>query len=173
MNTYDLALNFTLKQEGGDVNDPTDLGGHTRFGISSKTHGDVSNLTLAEAREIYRRDYWVAHDLDRLPPWAGIALFDCLVNHRPKQAIKLLQRAVGATPDGVLGPQTIGQTWQADELESMREMMVQRARLYARIIKRHPKQARFLAGWMARILDLSTFVHHVATAPAETFNEMA
>ena len=68
------ALAFVLSAERGYVNDPTDRGGETNFGISDKRDGvadgmtDVNgdgkpdtrirDLTVEQAGQIYFRDYW-------------------------------------------------------------------------------------------------------------------
>ena len=57
---WKTAINHTLELEGGYVNDPNDSGGQTKYGISKKAYPDldIPNLTIAQAMEIYRKDYW-------------------------------------------------------------------------------------------------------------------
>ena len=54
-------VNHTLEEEGGYVNDSTDKGGETNFGISKRAYPDVDifNLKEDEAIDIYWDDYWV------------------------------------------------------------------------------------------------------------------
>ena len=51
----------TLDHEGGYVNDPTDPGGETNYGISKRAYPkiDIKALTKHEAVKIYYKDYWV------------------------------------------------------------------------------------------------------------------
>ncbi len=48
MNKIDKALAFTLKWEGGYVDNPLDMGGITNYGISQRHYPnlDIKNLTL-------------------------------------------------------------------------------------------------------------------------------
>ena len=50
--TFQKALAFTLKWEGGYSNNHNDKGGETRYGISKKAFPDVDieNLTLDQAK---------------------------------------------------------------------------------------------------------------------------
>lgn len=71
---FSHALAFVLAREGGYVNDPTDKGGETKYGISDKRDGladgktdvdgdgkpdtRIKDLTEEQAGQIYFRDYW-------------------------------------------------------------------------------------------------------------------
>ena len=59
--SFDEIIGITLHHEGGYVHDPKDLGGETNFGIAKRFYPDVDikNLTEDEAKEIYKKDYWV------------------------------------------------------------------------------------------------------------------
>ena len=107
---WDTAINTTLEFEGGYVNDPNDAGGETKYGISKKAYPDVDikNLTIEQARDIYKRDYWDRCKCAFMPDALSIALFDFAVNSGTKRAIRYLQRALNVTIDGVIGNQTIG-----------------------------------------------------------------
>ncbi|MDZ7804703.1 glycoside hydrolase family 108 protein [Thiohalophilus sp.] len=112
-----LAMAWVIKTEGGYVNDPQDPGGETKYGISRRAHPgiDIKNLTVDEATELYRIDYWDAYRCGELPPAFGLFLFDSVVQHRPGDAVKILQRAIGTTVDGDIGPKTIAATHAAGE----------------------------------------------------------
>ena len=106
----DTAVDITLGFEGGYVNDPNDAGGETKYGISKKAYPDVDikNLTIEQAREIYKRDYWDRCKCAFMPDALSIALFDFAVNSGTKRAVMYLQRALNVTVDGIIGNQTIG-----------------------------------------------------------------
>jgi lysozyme family protein len=66
---FDICLAFTLREEGGYVDDPADPGGATNMGITLATYrewcddphlGDlqVKDMTPKTARAIYRSLYW-------------------------------------------------------------------------------------------------------------------
>lgn len=82
----------------------------TKYGISAMAYPDVDikNLTIEQAREIYKRDYWDRCKCAFMPDALSIALFDFAVNSGTKRAIRYLQMALSVTIDGVIGNQTIG-----------------------------------------------------------------
>lgn len=151
-----LAIERTLKHEGGYVNDPDDAGGETNFGITKRDHPsvDVKNLTRDEAIAIYKKDYWI-------PLWDEIesqpvadCLFDFGVNAGVTRAIECIQRAVGrlvAGPfvvDGVFGIATLGAVNSADQTKLLRGFVLERLLYYAGL-----NRTKFLRGWFKRALD--------------------
>lgn len=106
---FDKAFERVIGHEGGYVNDPRDPGGETKYGISKRAYpfADIKNLTLDQAKEIYRRDYWDRLHLDELPDAIHFDMFDAAVNSGVSAAAKFLQRAAGTTADGVIGKLTI------------------------------------------------------------------
>src|SRR5690349_3155881 len=94
MNNFDRALDFVLAREGGYSNDPYDPGGETKYGICKRFHQelDIKNLTIKQAAEIYRKEYWDPMDCDQLPYWAALAVFDSAVNMGRNHAITCLAK---------------------------------------------------------------------------------
>ena len=80
--TFEDALKFVLKWEGGYSNDPNDPGGETKFGISKRSYPnlDIKNLTLKQAKEIYFQNYWLKAGCDKLTSPLDIIVFDTAVN---------------------------------------------------------------------------------------------
>ena len=80
--SFDEIIDITLKHEGGYVHDPKDLGGETNFGIAKRFYPevDIKNLTKEEAKDIYRRDYWVRNKVEELPENLIHIFFDKYVN---------------------------------------------------------------------------------------------
>lgn len=105
----DQAFEKLIGHEGGYVNNPADPGGETKFGISKRAYPleDIKAMTLDRAKALYLRDYWGPAGCDAVPDGIKFDLFDMAVNSGPVTAIKTLQRAVGTTPDGLLGPLTL------------------------------------------------------------------
>lgn len=116
---FETVLTFTLQHENKSSMDPHDPGNWTggkpnhgelkgtKYGISAKAypHLDIQNLTFAEARWLYYRDYWLASGAARLAdkhPQLAMRLFDLAVNCGPVTAGKLLQRAVNRLCLGVV-----------------------------------------------------------------------
>lgn len=105
---FDVAFQHTVGFEGGYVNHRDDPGGETKYGISKRSYPDVdiAALTLEDAKEIYRRDFWdpfCAH----LPERMGFAVFDAAVNSGPGRALRWLQRALDCPQTGELDQATV------------------------------------------------------------------
>jgi lysozyme family protein len=104
-NKFDAFINRVLGHEGNYTFNAKDPGGETKFGISKRSYPnvDIKNLTREQAIEIYRRDFWGASHADELPDALAFQALDAAVNHGPTRAIKFLQSAIGAVPDGIWG----------------------------------------------------------------------
>lgn len=145
----------------GYVNDPLDNGGETKFGIARNANPevDVTNLTWEQAKQIYYEKYWIRGSCDRLKSQrVAILHFDGCVNHGIHRASVFLQRSVGATEDGVIGPKTLGAVNTADEFEICLKIAVMREKFYLDIVTRRPSQNRFLKGWLRRINEIKEYV---------------
>ncbi len=148
---FDEAFEHVIGNEGGYVNDPRDPGGETKFGISKRSYPgeDIAGLTLARAKELYRRDFWGPAGCEQWPEAVRFDVFDMAVNAGVKASIKMLQRCVGADDDGVIGRQTIAavQNFDTNPEALARKFTAQRIRHYTSL-KTWPV---FGAGWMNRI----------------------
>ncbi len=109
MTQEDQCIGLILAREGGLVDNPRDPGSLTKYGISKRAypHLDIRNLTIDEARAIYRRDYWNPIHGNQLPKGLDLLVFDCAVNQGVKTAIHLLQEATRVTMDGIIGEKTL------------------------------------------------------------------
>lgn len=115
--TYDQDLHELLKSEGGYTNNPHDPGGPTNYGITifdyrmyvkpHATAADVRNMSLDDAKRIYKDKYWNKMRCDDLPAGVDYAVFDFGVNSGISRAAKYLQEIVGADVDGSIGPATL------------------------------------------------------------------
>lgn len=117
---FDRAFNALIGNEGVFTNDPKDRGNWTggkmydgmlkgtKYGISAMTYPqvDIKNLTLENAKLIYLRDFWQKAHCDELPNAIRFDVFDMAVNSGIGAAIKTLQKAIGALPDGIFGDKT-------------------------------------------------------------------
>ena len=131
--SFERAVEVVLDLEGGYVDDPNDRGGRTKYGISQKAYPDMdlANLTRAQAMSLYRRDYWDACKCSLLPwPWS-LYVFDCAVNQGPKVAVKLMQRVLGVTDDGIIGPKTLAAVERATPERALRYMVARLMRYNA------------------------------------------
>lgn len=128
VSTFDTAFDRVFTNEGGYQNDPRDRGNWTsgvigvgelkgtKFGLAAMTypHLDMKNVTLSEAKNIYHQDWWLALGMDSFRPAMAYQLFDAAINHGMYNATKMLQRSVGAYPDGQIGPRTLASLFGTD-----------------------------------------------------------
>jgi len=91
--TAATALAMTMAavylDEGGYVNDKTDRGGETNYGISKRAYPnlDIRSLTPELAGTIYKNDYWTPAGCDLLPPDMALIVFDTAVNCGVSRAV--------------------------------------------------------------------------------------
>lgn len=148
---FDQAFDRLIGHEGGYVDDPKDPGGETKWGISKRAypHVDIRNLTREQAKEIYRQDYWLALRADDYEGAIGFQLFDMAVNSGLGAASRTLQRAVGATEDGKIGPVTIGLMHELGTAKVLARFNAERLEHLTFL----PTWERFGKGWARRIAD--------------------
>lgn len=114
------AFHFTLGAEGGFTANPNDPGNWTggqvgvgslngtNWGISAASYPDldIQSLTLQQAQDIYKRDYWDALSCDSFSRPIAMVLFDGAVNSGLGRSVMWMQTVVGVKTDGILGPIT-------------------------------------------------------------------
>ncbi len=120
--TFDEAFELVIGHEGGYTRDPKDRGNWTsgvpgvgvlkgtKYGIAAHVYPtlDIENLTVADAKIIYKRDYWDRMRADQLPEEIRFDMFDTAVNSGIGNAVRMLQRAAEVAQDGAIGPVTMG-----------------------------------------------------------------
>jgi lysozyme family protein len=106
---FDIAINRVLSNEGGYVNHPDDPGGETKWGISKRSYPmlNIKDLTRDDAVEIYRHDFWIAGQMDKMPDAVAFNALDFAVNSGIQTALRKLQQAIGVADDGHIGPVTM------------------------------------------------------------------
>jgi len=153
---FDESFTRLLGHEGGYSNHPSDPGGETMWGVTKTVAqangyvGPMRDLPVTIAKAIYHRQYWAPVRCDELPGALRYAVFDAAVNSGTVQAAKWLQRAIGATDDGRVGPQTIAMARAAQPDFAKSRMLAQRLR-FMTDLKTWPAFSR---GWTRRIVDL-------------------
>ena len=149
-----VMANRTQENEGGYSNHPNDRGGETKYGISSRWYPneDIPNLTRERANAILYRDYWLAPRINQLPDEFADIVFDNSVIQGQPTAITNLQRALGVSVDGLIGPDTLNAISNADE-NVRRDFIRQVHQRNQEIVERDPTQRIFLNGWTNRAND--------------------
>lgn len=160
---FDAAFDQVIGYEGGYTNDPKDKGNWTsgqvgvgecrgtKYGISAAAFPnlDIANLSLDGAKLIYRNHYWTTIQGASLPVYAAAYVFDMAVNMGVAEASMIVQKAVGATADGVIGPATISSMFAADRRNLMKNITVQRILHYAAL----PRWDTYAHSWTDRTIN--------------------
>ena len=145
--------------DSGYVDDPSDSGGETNYGITQKTYDPSGNkrirdISIAEVRVIYEQNYWKVAKCDiisTIAPIIAISTFDTAVNCGTTTAIRLLQEALGVKSiDGLLGPLTLEALKNSNQLALLGSLSIRRQRYYAHLCQLYPKNLKFLIGWVLR-----------------------
>lgn len=145
---FNEVTDFIMLLEGGYGNDPNDPGKETNMGISKAAHPgvDIKNLTREQARNIYFNDYWTPIRGSDLSMSNCLIIFDCAVNQGVSTAIKLLQKQLKVTEDGVFGPNTLAAYNQRGF--NIQEYAAQRVLRYTE----SPNFDQYGHGWMLRMM---------------------
>ena len=146
---FEQSLEWLLKHEGGFVDHPDDPGGMTNKGITLNTYSrwlsevmDVDaelgeetmrNIPDAHVEQIYRQEYWNKVGGDELPSGVDHAVFDWGVNSGTGRSARALQRIVGVTADGGIGPITMSAVRKMDAAEIVEAMHTRRQAFYERL----------------------------------------
>ena len=153
---FDEAFHHLLGHEGGYVNHPDDPGGETNWGVTkvvARQHGYeglMKDMPVGVAKAIYRKSYWDAVQADNLPPAIRYAVFDAAVNSGVGTAVRWLQQAVGAPPDGVLGPKTLAAINEVNPDGLLRRMLAKRLTAMTSM----SGWPSFSKGWARRVATL-------------------
>ena len=146
-NTFEIAFNDVIIKEGGFTCDPNDRGNWTsgvvgkgelkgtKYGISAMSYPrlDIKNLTPNDVKAIYYRDFWAEYSLDLFEPVLSLQLFDAIVQHGASNAIKMLQKALGLTPNGLMGVSLTNAVRASNQKELALKFISQRLSFYAQI----------------------------------------
>lgn len=149
---FEESFRRLIGHEGGYTTGAGDPGGETKFGISKRSYPylDIKNLTLEQAKEIYRRDFWIKPHIEELPPAIRFDMFDAGVNHGASQAARFLQRALDVADDGVIGPVTLAAAWHGPHKANLVARFNGERLLFFSKLSTWP---RFGRGWTRRVAE--------------------
>jgi lysozyme family protein len=157
---FKSSLEHVLKSEGGFVNNPKDPGGMTNLGVTKATwesfvghpvsEADMKALTPEKVAPMYENKYWDACKCDDLPSGVDYLVFDFAVNAGPGRSIKTLQKALGLTEDGAIGPETLHSCVIMDRGELIARFTTTKEEFY----KSLKTFDTFGAGWLKRCAEV-------------------
>ena len=153
---FDEAFQRLLGVEGDFVDHPADPGGATMWGITERVarangyKGHMRDFPVSLAKQIYRASYWDAVRADELPTAVRYSVFDAAVNSGVSQSVKWLQRALGVSDDGAIGPKTLAAAQAADGHVLKAKMLGARLQFMTDL----PSWPSFGRGWARRVASL-------------------
>jgi len=130
----DAAISAVMQNEDRGLTGKvtSDTGGVTKFGIASKSHPgvDVANLSEADAKAIYKKEYWDAIGGDSLPANLQVQALDAAINQGVGNAKKWIKESGG----------------------DVNKFVALRRGQYERLAAANPgKYGKYLKGWESRL----------------------
>lgn len=163
------GLRFVLASEGGVSDDAADRGGLTNMGITHSEYANyraskgltprsVTEISLTEATDIYKRIYWIDSGCGDTPRRIAITCFDWQVNS--SRGMSTLQQALGLEADGIAGHRTYNELnyWLSKNKEE--QLLHNYFEIREGDYRRWGvgSQRIFLDGWMRRAESLKNYL---------------
>lgn len=157
---------FERAKKTGWANDPADRGGATMVGVTIGTYrtycrykgrkvptvNDLKNITYKEWRDVVHTLYWSKWKADLIEDQnVANMIVDWVWASGQGIGIKRVQKILGVTADGIVGPKTLAAVNAADPHELFTKVYNARAAHFNAIVKANPSQKKWLKGWMNRI----------------------
>lgn len=161
MAKMEILKPFIRSWEGGFVNDPYDRGGATKWGITigtfrsvygkSKTVQDLKNMTEEQWNHVYKVLFWDKCRADEIKSQSIANILVDWVWASGALQIRKVQKILGVSVDGVIGPKTIaaingfndGQRALFDRIKVQRTAFINAIAVGT--------QARYKRGWSRRL----------------------
>ncbi len=162
-------INQIIEREGGYINDPSDSGGETNYGITKAVavtngyHGDMRLMPRDFAFSVYCSRYWDSLSADSLPEAVAAEVVDAGVNMGVSRAAKFLQRCINVfnqegrlyndiVVDGDIGPATLSTLGAflefRDEVTLVKALNCLQGAFYIELAERREKDEKFVYGWL-------------------------
>jgi|GEM_PF-109236 len=184
MDRFEKIFDYLLKVEGGYTDDKHDKGGKTKYGIIEEEarefgyKGDMQNLTMDFAKNIYLKKYYLGNKLDKVTnDKVALSICDWAVNSG-KNGIKNAQIAINQLTnanldvDGIIGNKTLEALNTVDP-EKFLEVYHNLQRIYYRSKVADDKtQENFLAGWLNRVQKKEEYLRDWDKENTATENKM-
>ena len=172
------VIDAIIETEGGYINDLSDSGGETKFGITVATaraagySGEMRLLPRRVAFDIYSARYWdavKADDLSEQSPATAFEVVDTGVNCGVDRAATFLQRCLNVfnnrgrfypdiAVDGDIGPATLDALrsflLMRDESVLVSALNCLQGAFYIELAERREKDERYVYGWLKNRVKL-------------------
>ncbi len=168
------ALQYSLKNEGGYVDNPSDSGGPTKCGITLRTLSrflkttatieNLKSLNAFDVSKIYETLYWNPLSCNKLNRYSiATAIFDMAILFGQGMSAIAAQRTacdcgMKLTIDGEIGPNSISALNRIDREGFIRTFHGLFMERIAHIIEKTPENEVFKNGWENRVDRLITLI---------------
>lgn len=161
-----------LTWEGGEkyTNDASDPGGATKWGITLATwkikgqHPDKDNNGIIDAEDIklltkqdflvvLKKNFWDQCNADLIKNQSVAEYLVDWTYNAGNVAAKAIQRILGLTVDGQIGPKSIEAINSHDQKELHDRLVNARVTFYENLIAAKPALAKYRKGWIRRALS--------------------
>ena len=168
MERFDLMIDKVINLEGNYSNDKDDSGGETMYGITKACAvrngylGEMNDLTILQAKDIYRKEYYQTPKFDQIKNDAiAYELLDTAINCGTQSAVKFLQRSLNYLNidstlgkdlfvDGVIGIESLARAnCYADQKRLLVMLNAVQCYYYIGITDSNPRQRKFINGWLS------------------------
>lgn len=189
MDRFEKIFDYLLKVEGGYSDDEDDQGGKTKYGIIEEEarnfgyEGNMEDLTIDFAKNIYLKKYYLGNKLDKVVnDKAALSICDWAVNSG-KNGIKNLQVALNQingthlSVDGIIGNKTLGVLNATDSEKFLKVYHDLQRSYYKAKVEADETQEKFLIGWMNRVEKKEQYLEDwdkenaAAEAPKYSFSQ--
>ena len=165
MADYRKLKPFILRWEGGYINDQADLGKQTNKGVTlftyrsvfgkNKTVSDLKKITDEQWEFIFKKFYWDKWKADDIKDQNVANILVDWLWCSGSYGIKIPQRVLGVSVDGIVGSKTIAAINARDGRELFDTIKQERKDFIDRICQTRPQNRKFKNGWMNRINSLA------------------
>lgn len=160
-----------FRWEGLNANDPDDLGGATRMGVTIATWKkvgydkdgdgdiDVDDLWKITKEDVVNRvlkpHYWDRWKADEIKSQSVANLLVDWVWGSGAHGIKRVQQALGLKADGIVGPVTLREVNSYNSRDLFHFIKGLRVAFLYEICEKRPVNKKFLRGWLNRLNDMN------------------
>lgn len=161
---------FIRRFEGGYANDPDDRGGPTMRGVTLATYETycrrrgyprptverLQRISDAEWWDILRTLYWDRWQADHIRNQSIAELLVDWVWASGSPGIRIPQRLVGVTVDGIVGPRTLAAVNGFEPQRALFDRIMRaRVQFIDDIVCRRPTNLKYRRGWLRRLYSIT------------------
>lgn len=167
MADYIQLIPLIQKWEGGWSDDPDDPGGATMKGITLRTYRnyckamglpeptkeDLRNISSEHWNEIFKSMFWNKWKADEIKSQSVANFLVDWYWNSGVWGVKIPQRVLGITDDGIAGPATLHAINTHDPRALFDKLQARRLEYVESLVRNKPVLGKFLKGWKNRIND--------------------